>query len=77
MPTVYVETEVDVSLSDFDTDDLIEELEGRGLDYNTNGVDGDDMRALLEQIWVKRRNRNPDYQRELDALIWGVLGRVI
>jgi hypothetical protein len=77
MPTVYVETEVDVSLSDFDTDDLIEELESRGLDYNTNGVDGDDMRALLEQIWVKRRNRNPDYQRELDALIWGVLGRVI
>jgi hypothetical protein len=77
MPTVYVETEVDVSLTDFDTDDLIEELESRGLDYNTNGVDGDDMRALLEQIWVKRRNRNTDYQRELDALIWGVLGRVI
>jgi hypothetical protein len=77
MPTVYVETEVDVSLSDFDTEDLIEELESRGLDYNTNGVDGDDMRALLEQIWVKRRNRNTDYQRELDALIWGVLGRVI
>ena len=77
MPTVYVETEVDVDLSDFDTDDLIEELENRGLDYNTNGVDGDDMRALLEQIWVKRRNGSPDYQRELDALIWGVLGRVI
>jgi hypothetical protein len=77
MPTVYVETEVDVALSDFDTDDLIEELENRGLDYNTNGVDGDDMRALLEQIWVKRRNGNLDYQRELDALIWGVLGRVV
>jgi hypothetical protein len=77
MPTVYTEVEVDVSLSDFDTDDLIEELENRGLDYNTNGVDGDDMRALLEQIWVKRRNRNTDYQAELDALIWGVLGRVI
>ena len=77
MPTVYVETEVDVDLSDFDTDDLIEELENRGLDYNTNGVDGDDMRAMKEQIWVKRRNGNPDYQRELDALIWGVLGRVV
>ena len=75
--TVYTEVEVDVSLSDFETDDLIEELESRGLDYNTNGVDGDDMRALLEQIWVKRRNRNTDYQAELDALIWGVLGRVI
>lgn len=75
--TIYTEVEVDVDLSDFDTDDLIEELEGRGLDYNTNGVDGDDMRALLEQIWVKRRNNNTDYQRELDALIWGVLGKVI
>jgi len=31
----------------------------------------------LEQIWVKRRNGSPDYQTELDALIWGVLGRVI
>jgi hypothetical protein len=77
MPTVYVETEVDVDLSDFDTDDLIEELENRGLDYNTNGVDGDDMRELLTQIWLKRRNGNTDYQRELDALIWGVLGRVV
>lgn len=77
MPTVYVETEVDVNLSDFDTDDLIKELENRGLDYNTNGVDGNDMRALLEQVWLKRRNGSPDYQAELDALIWGVLGKIV
>jgi hypothetical protein len=75
--SIYTEVEVDVNLSDFDTDDLIEELESRGLDYNTNGVDGDDMRELLTQIWIKRRNGNPDYQAELDALIWGVLGKVI
>jgi hypothetical protein len=77
MPTVYVETEVDVSLADFDDDDLIEELENRGLDYNTRGVDADEMRTLLERIWLKRRNGNLDYQRDLDALIWGVLGRVV
>jgi hypothetical protein len=77
MPTVYTEVEVDVDLEDFEDDDLIDELERRGLDYNTNGVDGDDMRALLEQIWIKRRNNNLDYQRDLDALIWGVLGRVV
>jgi hypothetical protein len=77
MPTVYTEVEVDVDLEDFEDDDLIDELERRGLDYNTNGVDGDDMRALLEQIWVKRRNGSPDYQRELDVLIWGVLGKVL
>ena len=74
--TVYTEVEVDVDLSEFDTDDLIEELESRGLDYNTNGVDGDDMRAVLEQVWNKRR-QGQDYQRELDNLIWGVLGRVV
>ena len=77
MPTVYVETEVDVDLEDFNDDDLIDELERRGLDYNTRGVDADHMRELLESIWFKRRNGNTDYQCELDALIWGVLGRVV
>jgi hypothetical protein len=28
--TIYTEVEVDVDLSDFETDDLIEELESRG-----------------------------------------------
>ena len=58
MPLIYKEVEVDVDLEDFDTDELIEELERRGRDYNTQGVDADEMRSLLEQIWIKRlRNR--------------------
>jgi len=73
--TVTVDAEVD--LSDFDTDDLIEELEDRGVDYNTKGVDADEMRALLDSIWMKRRLGNHDYQAELDRLIYGVLGKVI
>ena len=73
--TVTVDAEVD--LSDFDTDDLIEELESRGVDYNTKGVDADEMRALLDGIWMKRRLGNHDYQAELDRLIYGVLGKVI
>lgn len=73
--TVTVDAEVD--LSDFDTDDLIEELEDRGVDYNTKGVDGDEMRGSLEAIWMKRRLGNHDYQAELDRLIYGVLGKVI
>lgn len=72
----YVTAEVEVDLSEFDTDDLIEELENRGVDYNTKGVDGDEMRDVLEQIWQRRR-QGQDYQRELDQLIWGVLGRVV
>ena len=71
----YVDVEVD--LEEFETDDLVDELERRGLDYNTKGVDADDMRGLLESIWLKRRCGNHDYQQELDRLIYGVLGRVI
>jgi hypothetical protein len=69
--------DAEVDLSDFDTDDLIEELESRGADYNTKGVDADEMRILLESIWQKRRLGNHDYQAELDRLIYGVLGKVI
>lgn len=72
----YVTAEVEVDLSEFETDDLIEELENRGVDYNTNGVDGDEMRGVLEQIWQRRR-QGQDYQHELDQLIWGVLGRMV
>lgn len=73
--TVSVDVEVD--MSEFDTDDLIEELESRGADYNTRGVDADEMRLLLESIWQKRRLGNNDYQQELDRLIYGVLGKII
>ena len=76
MPMKYVTAEVEVDLSEFDTDDLIEELESRGMDYNTKYVDGEEMRVLLETIWQKRR-LGKDYQHELDGLIRGVLGKVI
>jgi hypothetical protein len=74
--SVYTEVEVDVDLSDFDTEDLVDELKSRGYDYNTEGVDGDDMRELLEAIWYKRR-LNKDYQPELEKLIWEVLGKIV
>ena len=73
----YTEVEVDVDMSEFETDELVEELESRGLDYNTKGVDADEMRGLLESIWQKRRLGNHDYQQELDRLIYGVLGKII
>ena len=75
--TVYTEVEVDVDMSEFDTDELIEELKSRGADYNTRGVDADEMRLLLESIWQKRRLGNNDYQQELDRLIYGVLGKIV
>ena len=41
----------DVDLDDFDTNELIQELDRRGNDYNTHSVDGDEARSILEQIY--------------------------
>ena len=76
MPIKYVTAEVEVDLSEFDTDDLIEELENREMDFNTKYVNGEEMRLLLEKIWQKRRI-GQDYQRELDGLIQGVIGKIV
>ena len=74
MPTVYTEVEVDVDLTDFDTDDLLDELESRG----SLPVEGQiDAKELVEQIWIKRRLGNHDYQQELDKLIYAVLGKIV
>lgn len=70
--TVYTEVEVDVDLSDFETDDLIEELESRGAGVTDYG-DGKD---ILVAIYEKRR-LGKDYQQELDQLIWLGLGKVL
>jgi hypothetical protein len=68
--TIYTEVEVDVDLSEFDTDDLIEELESRGSGVTGNG------KELLQAIHEKRR-LGKDYQTELDQLIWQGLGKFI
>jgi len=70
--TMYKEVEVDVDLGDFDTDDLIEELESRGAGTGEFG-DGKD---ILMSIYEKRR-LGKDYQVELEQLIWLGLGKVI
>jgi hypothetical protein len=72
--TVTVDAEVD--MSDFDTDDLIEELESRGKWPGSSDIRFDST-ELLETIWKKRRLGNHDYQQELDKLIYGVLGKIV
>jgi hypothetical protein len=73
MPTVYTEVEVDVELSDFDDDDLIEEVERRRL-----GVDlsPDNAKELIEKIYHLRR-LGRDYEQELDQLIYAVTGKAV
>jgi hypothetical protein len=72
MPSVYKEVEVDIDLEDFDTDELVDELERRGC----GTVDHGDGREVLQTIYEKRR-LGRDYQAELDQLIWLGLGRVL
>ena len=74
--TIYTEVEVDVSLEDFDTQDLIDELDARG-EWPTPTEANDDARELLHTIWLKRRLGNHDYQAELDRLIYSVLDKVM
>jgi hypothetical protein len=72
--TVYTEVEVDVDLGDFETDDLLDELESRG----ALPIEGSfNAKELLEKIYYKRRTGYGDYQAELDQLIYASLGRVV
>ena len=74
--TITAEVDVDIDLDEFDDDQLLDELESRGLDMNSRFVDGDQMREILEKIWIKRRT-NKDYQRELDDLIYFGIGKIL
>jgi len=73
MPEVEVWTTVDVDLEDFDTDDLIEELEKRGKGLEVASESGTE---LLTAIYQKRR-LGQDYQRELDELIYMSIGKIV
>lgn len=78
MTYVTVNTDVDVYLDEFDTDDLIEELESRGHTVlkavSTFGQSESEIK-LFEQLYQKRRT-NQDYTKELDQLIYNCIGRM-
>lgn len=67
--TIYTEVEVDVDLSEFDTEELIEELcEREDQNYSKDQV--------IQRIFHKRR-AGQDFTRELDELIYNTIGRVL
>ena len=67
--TIYTEVEVDVDLTHFETDDLIDELENRGYMTDTSS------KEIVEAIYQNRRN-GKDFSHELDQLIYAVLGKI-
>ena len=73
MPYVYVGTDV---LEEFDDDDLIDELKSRGMSVRSVADQTFEVNETIRKIYEKRRI-GEDYQRELEALIYDVLGRVV
>ena len=76
MPYVNTYIEVDDVLDELSDDELIDELKRRGKDYNTQFVDGEEMRQVLQTLYEKRRV-GKDYQAELEQLIYGILGKIV
>lgn len=71
--TVYTEVEVDVDIEDFDTDDLLDELERRGdLPVEESGA----AKEIVEQIYYLRR-QGQSYEHLMDGLMYAVMGRVL
>jgi len=68
----YTTVEVDVDLNDFSDEDILEEMEHRGLSI----VDGASNTELLVTIYYKRR-MGQDYQMELDQLIYNGIGKIL
>ena len=71
--TITTEVEVDVDLSEFDTDDLIEELKERG----SQGVNFDDTETLT-RIWQHdREGRKDEAYNLMREYVLDKLGRVM
>ena len=70
--SVYTEVEVDVNLGDFDTDDLLEELESRGELPPESDVNA---KELVEKMYYLHR-QGQDCTPMLDQLFYSVLGRI-
>lgn len=68
----YKMVEVEVDLSDFDDEDLIEELEIRGKYFPTMG----DSDELIDKIFHLRR-QGKSYERELDEYLYFRTGRAV
>lgn len=71
--TIYTEVEVDVDLSDFDTEDLLEELNERG----SHGMNFDDTEVLTRAWQHAREGRRDEAYDILHKYMLDKLGRVI
>jgi hypothetical protein len=66
--------DIDVDMDDFDDNDILEEMERRGLGAAVASP-GDNL-ELLQSIFQKRRT-GQEFDSELDQLIYNSLGRIL
>jgi hypothetical protein len=67
---------IEVSLDEFDTDELVEELESRG--FKVIDEDADDTDAELMRVWAALRlNQNEEALRLMAVYVCDKLGRVL
>lgn len=72
----YCTVEVDVDLSDFDDDDLINEIKTRGLEDMLGLTIAPDLHDLIERIYYLHRS-NQTFDNELKQLFYSTLGRIV
>jgi hypothetical protein len=65
--------DIDVDMDDFEDDDILEEMERRGLGTVASPEDNVE---LLQSIFQKRRT-GQNFEQELDQLIYNSLGRIL
>jgi hypothetical protein len=70
MATIYTEVEVDVELDDFDTVDLIEELERRDVAV------GLENKSIIQRMYEDQQMGN-DIQPLLNKLYYTTIGRIL
>lgn len=67
---IYKEISVDVSLEDFNTQELLDELERRGI-FNADALTND-----VEILYTKLKLEQ-NYEKELSDLIYKTLGKIV
>ncbi len=71
MPSRYIDVEID--LADFSDDELIDELEDRGITVENTP---EEPRDILYNIWHLRRTNQP-YDHLMDDLLYLTIGKLV
>ena len=72
---VNIDVYVDEILDEMSDYDLLEEVRNRGLELDTEFISSYDLEEFIKNIHQKRRT-GMDYQRDLDELIYAVIGKI-